>query len=297
MYKPISDWDFALFSANLHQYLPEISWAYHTTVYEQWKEWHYGDIVRNAILEGDELDQIRKLPPGVFVLFHTGHHMQEPLSLAKAGLLFDIILDRTVYTRSKLVFDRLQQEMNRDGFEYQYLFSEDASLLLRVRNSLRQGRHILVFADGSSGTPIAGKDDRILVPFLDGQLHLKKGIPLMAHIFKVSLYPILSVPTCRGVKIVLQKSIMATKGESRSDFIFRGGRALFSVLEPVLRDAPWQWECWLYLHTNGMLKLIDEDLMEARKRDPMVLLPLGDKYYLFDRRYYNAQRLNFVLKL
>jgi len=297
MNKPISDWDFALFSANLHQYLPEISWENHTTVYEQWKEWHYGNVVRNAILDGDELDQIRKLPPGVLVLFHTGYHMQQPLSLAKAGLLFDIILDRTVYTRSKLVFDHLQQEMNRDGLVYQYLFSEDASLLLRVRNSLRQGRHILVFADGSSGTPIAGKDDRIMVPFLDGQLHLKKGIPLMAHVFKVSLYPILSVATRRNVKMVLQKEITARMGEDRSEFIFRGVRELFSVLEPMLRNAPWQWECWPYLHTNGMLKLIDEDLLEARKRDPMVLLPLGENYYLFDRRYYNAQRLNFALKL
>src|SRR5690606_14987630 len=234
------------------------------------------------------------LLPGIFVLFHLGHHLQLPLRLAQAGLSFDIVLDRMVYERSRLLFDRLQTAMSRQGRQYGYLFSDEPSILLRARERLRSGRHLLVFADGASGTasPSAAKDQRVTVPFLQGEVQLKKGIPFMAYLFDVALYPLSWEETAKGGQYAMQEYIADRYAENREDFIQRALCRCYDLLGEAVCRQPWIWECWPYLHTNGMLQIEDADMLSIWKNDPMLLLPLDKKQCLFDRRHYYAQTLN-----
>lgn len=294
MNRNLSDWSFALFSANLHQYLPHIPWGAHTSIYYKWQEQHSGriDPEETLLLSGEE--QLRALPPGILLLFHLGHHLQLPVRLAQTGLLFDIILDRDVYLRSQEVFDRLRQGMNDCGREYDYLFSDDPALLLRIRRRLQGKRHILVFADGASGTRADTKEGRVAVPFLDGMVQLKQGIPFMSYLYGLPLYPIISANSVDKSAYELGNTITPQRDESRPDFIYRALYESYSALGTVIEKEPWRWECWAYMHTNGMLQLEDADLALRQRNDPILLLPLAERFCLFDRRYYQAQRLSFL---
>lgn len=293
MTRAISNWDFALFSANLHKYLPTIAWNEHPGIYSLWKDHHTGQTNLGRCPSLSDVERLRRLPPGILLLFHLGHHLQLPLRLAHMGLSFDIVLDHQVYLRSRQIFERLQREMNEQGREYHYLFSDDTSLLLRVRERLRSGRHLLIFGDGTSGAAVAAKDRRVSVPFLQGEVLLKIGIPFMAHLFGVALYPLICEETTRGLRYVLQEAIVSHKDETRDAFIYRALCQCYAMLGTVLRRQPWLWECWPCLHSNGMLQVPEADMIAIRKNDPMLLLSLEEKYYLFDRRYYYAQPLIF----
>lgn len=294
MTRSISDWGFALFSANLHQYLPHISWEAHRTIYSKWEKQHSGRIDPGTTLLLAEEQRFRQLPPGILLLFHLGHHLQLPIRLAEAGLLFDILLDREVYLRSQEVFDDLRSQMNDRGRAYEYLFSDDPSVLLRVRYRLQDRRHVLVFADGASGTRPDAKDGRVAIPFLEGEVRLKKGIPFMAYLYGLSLYPIMCGDSVDRPLYQLGKPIAPQKDENRTAFIYRALCECYTMLGDVLQKEPWRWECWSYMHANGMLQLEDADLESARRDDPILLLPLQERYCLFDRRYYQAQPLTFL---
>ncbi len=293
MNRPVSNWDFALFSANLHKYLPEIGWNEHPVIYTRWKDHHAGQTNLDLCPPLSDMERLRLLPTGILLLFHLGHHLQLPIRLAQAGLQFDIVLDRAVYLQSPQLFDRLQGEMNGQGGEYRYLFSDDTSLLLRVRERLRSGRHLLIFVDGASGAAVSAKDKRVAIPFLHGELLLKKGIPLMAYLFGIAIYPLLCEDMPHGRQYALQEAIRTRKGETRDAFIYRTLCQCYAMLGKALHRQPWIWECWPYLHTNGMLQVTDADMLAIWQNDPMLLLPLKEKYYLFDRRYYYAQPLTF----
>jgi len=286
----LNDWDFALFSANLYRYLPAIKWEEHAAIYSRWKSHHDGRTDHHLLLSG--VDRLRGLEPGVLLLYHLGHHLQLPLYLAQAGVCFDIILDREVYIAAPDFFDRLRDEMETGQCTYRYLFSDDPSLLLHVRESLRMGRHLLVFADGASGTRSAAKDTRIVIPFMESEVQLKKGIPFMAYLFGLSIYPIVCMGGDEGLQYTLTEPISVRDGEDRDNFIYRALSVCYAVLEKVLCIEPWRWECWSYLHTNGMLRLGDADLL-AGQSVPMLLLTREGRHYLFDRRHYCAQTLFF----
>ncbi len=286
----LNDWDFALFSANLYRYLPAIKWEEHTAIYSRWKSRHDGRTDHHLLLSGT--DRLRDLAPGVLLLYHLGHHLQLPLYLARAGICFDIILDREVYLTDPDFFDRLRDEMGSGQRTYRYLFSDDASLLLQVRESLRAGRHLLVFADGTSGTRSMAKDRRIAVPFLESEVQLKKGIPFMAYLFGLSIYPIVCMDGGDGRQYTPADPISVRDGEDRDTFIYRALSACYAVLAKVLYGEPWRWECWPYLHSNGMLRMGEADRL-AGQQAPMLLLAREGRHYLFDRRYYCAQTLFF----
>lgn len=295
MNRYLNDWDFALFSANLHTYMPAIGWPEHPEIYTDWRQYHSGKTDIGHCPPLSDTERLRALPTGIVVLFHLGHHMQLPLRLAQAGLSFDIVLDRSVYRRSQPLFDRLQEEMNIHGRQHAYLFSDDPSLLLRVRERLRKGRHLLVFADAASGaaSPSTAKDVRVPIPFLQGELWLKKGIPLMAYLFDVALYPICYQHTTECPSYVLHEPLAVRKQENREDFIRRALCQCYGLLAETVSRRPWVWECWPYLHSNGMLQIVDVDMLSVLKNDPMLLLPLDNKNCLFDRRYYYARTLTF----
>src|SRR5690606_25018700 len=185
-----STWEFALFSANVHSFFPDISWEEHGTIYENWKTYH---MPTKRLVEIDEMlrNQMKTLAPGILTLFHLGNHLESPVALADSGLIFDIILDPEVYLKSESVLTKMLQNLNDLGRgNYRFLFSNDPHLLLKCRGSLQSRKHILIFADGSSGTAVGGKDNRIKIPFFANYLNCKVGIPTLAFLFKVQIYPL-----------------------------------------------------------------------------------------------------------
>lgn len=282
-------WQFALFSANLHRYLPDIPWERHQGLYDTWRDYHQERPLSHQLghkhIDGEVIRACQE--PTIISLFHLGDHLVWPVLLAQNGICFNVLLDRAVYENARAVFGQLLHQLSQYGHTPELLFSDDPALLLKIRSRKTLGQHLLCFADGASGSNMGNKDERVSVPFLEGKVWLKKGIPFIGHLFGM---PVVSlVPRAVETEQCLQvDTIVAPLGaEDRDAYIPRCLQKNYSGLEKTIRNSPYMWECWGYLHRNGMLGKID-DIQSIGDREALVQLPWKDGTVWFDRTNYTA---------
>lgn len=285
----INSWSFALFSANLHRYLPKFSWRDHQILYDKWMDHHQKKPLSPQLhLMGVNEEVVRSCRhPSIISLFHLSDHLVWPVLLAQRGIHFNVILDRNVYQDAKEVFDGLLNRLSIYGHPPELLFSDDPALLLKIRSRKAMGQHLLCFADGASGSNTVMKDERIPVPFLEGKIWLKKGIPFISHLFGMPVISLFPVTIGNRQYLQIDKLITAGQGEDRDGYLTRCLQELYSGLEKIIRKTPYVWECWGYLHRNGMLGKIDDNQLVGDKRS-LIQVPLNNQKIWFDRVNYSA---------
>jgi hypothetical protein len=284
----------AFFSANLYQYLPGLPWSGHPDLYQQYQSFHRPrPIPRKSRARLSGLHP--KLRPGILAAFHLGDHTLLPVCLANAGVPLDILIDGETYAQYAAV---LEQAGIRHGNAVEgpvkFLFSEDPRLFFRMREGLRRGRHLLFFVDGNRGWAHAGGnpgDPHLLaVPFFSGRLHVKRGVAVLARLLNVPIYPILGNGDWDHPVFGVPEPIRTNPALDRAEDARQVLGRLFGLLEARIRLDPMHWECWSYLHMNGMLQmpgeaahLVNPDHLEA---EYMANLTVHGRSYWLDKRTY-----------
>lgn len=281
-------WSFALFSANLHRYLPDVQWPSHPELYLRWKTVHDPKPIEPAVRwDTSSLDPFRQLPPRIICLYHLGMHAQLPKVLADAGIAFDLLLDRSVFVTQREQLLGLQADLRSRGMCCRFLMSDDPQVLLKARGTIRQGRHLLVFADGNSGTA-ESLDKKVCIQFLDAEFYARAGIAWLSYLLQVPVLPLSHDGDDTAPHLVIGAEISALPMENRSDYAQRCLFELYDFLAVQIRESPWRWECWGYLHQLNcylVKPVIDQyDLL----RQDISLLPvsLQGKKGLFSRKYF-----------
>lgn len=285
--KKIYEWQFALFSANLHRYLPQLGWEQHFGLYQQWCDQHHSRPL-DKLRKGRKVhrDVLKALiRPSLITLFHLGDHAVWPILLAEAKMKFDILLDRAVYQRAQTVLDDLQLRAARFGYTPRYFFSDDAALLLKIRAARRAGHHLLCYGDGSSGATTNGREQRIEIPFMDNVLCLKKGIPFVSYVFDMPIISMMPHYEQTG-RCVLRPKYKSEPlaNECREAYIERSLTEMYAVVGDLLRHRIWQWECWGYLHENGMVPVIANQY--PQQTTALVCVIWQNRIVQFDRQNY-----------
>src|SRR5690606_2152135 len=218
-----NSWSFALFSANLHRYLPKLDWPQHETVYINWKDHHrkkpLDELLDKREIDVQVLESFRN--PAIITLFHLGDHLVWPVLLAQNGIHFNVVLDRAVYLDAKGLFDQLLTKLGAYGHTPELLYSDDRALLLKIRSRIAKGQHLLCFADGASGSGTNKKDKRLPIRFLEGTLWLKKGIPFISHVFGMPVISLLPQGVGDIEQLRLHKTILPAEHEDRERYLFR----------------------------------------------------------------------------
>src|SRR5690606_19846480 len=256
----LNSWSFALFSANLHRYLPKLGWQEHETIYISWKDHHQkkplAELLNRREVDARVLESFRQ--PSVITLFHLGDHLVWPVLLAQKGLHFNVVLDRMVYLEAKGLLDQLLIKLAAYGHTPELLFSDDRALLLKIRSRIADGQHLLCFADGASGSGTIKKDERLPIRFFEGTLWLKKGIPFISHLFSMPVISLLPQEVGDIQQLRLHRTILPTEHEDRERYLLRCLQQLYAIVGKKIKNHPHLWECWGYLHKNGMLgEIID----------------------------------------
>ena len=285
-----NSWSFALFSANLHRYLPKLDWPQHETVYINWKDHHQkkplDELLNKREIDAQVLESFRA--PSIITLFHLGDHLVWPVLLTQNGIRFNVVLDRAVYLDAKNLFDKLLLQLGAYGHAPELLFSDDRALLLKIRSRMADGQHLLCFADGASGSETIKKDERLPIQFLEGTLWLKKGIPFISHVFGMPVVSLLPHKINEIELLQRHQIILPAVQEDRRAYMRRCLQQLYGSLEKKIKNEPHLWECWGYLHQNGMLgKIIDNQFFN----DISATIPVmwNDKLVTFDRLNYTVR--------
>lgn len=281
-------WEFALFSANLHRYLPEIPWTEHPQLYQQYTEYHQPRLSYDrSAWETTVLAPYTTTAPRILCLYHLGYHAQLPRVLADKGLCFDVLMDRKVFEEQRDLLDHLRDDMNSNENTYRFLFSDNPAVLLQVRTTLQQGRHLVVFADGNSGTDTA-MANRQEVDFLNSRLAVRKGIALISHLMMTPVIPISHRVQGQKIQLVLGEAIFPAN-TPRKEYIGACMQTLYGFLSRELAVQPWLWECWSYLHElNAFEPEADEraDRDIVKPEDALLPISIAGQMGYFDRLRY-----------
>ncbi|MBD1425207.1 hypothetical protein [Sphingobacterium arenae] len=269
--------------------MPKLGWQEHKTVYINWKDHHQkkplAELLNRREVDAQVLESFQE--PSVITLFHLGDHLVWPVMLAQKDLHFNVVLDRAVYLEAKGLLDQLLIKLAAYGHTPELLFSDDRALLLKIRSRIADGQHLLCFADGASGSGAIIKDERLPIRFLDGTLWLKKGIPFISHLFRMPVISLIPNKIGSIEQLQLYKTILPAEHEDRERYLLRCLQQLYGSLEKKIKNHPYLWECWAYMHQNGMLdKPIDNQNINCKVATIPVLWQ--DKMVVFDRLNYTV---------
>lgn len=282
-------WEYALFSAHLHRYLPALKWKDHVMVYEKWKSVHMPKPIANTCLwEQSFLQDWDTGAPHIICLYHLGMHAQIPRILADQGVCFDILMDRKVFEKQQIQLLQMQAELNRGELEYRFLMSDDPQVLLKARTAIKQGKHLLVFADGNSGTT-ESLEKKIKIDFLDADIYVRKGIALLSFLLQVPVLPMAHVVRDDRYWLYTGEQICAQPNESRERYFIRCMQQLYDFLAVEISDFPWKWECWSYLHEMNCYTIAAPKVSDINSQSiaiGLINIHLGGKKGVFCRKYF-----------
>lgn len=256
--KNINTLDFALFSATIYRFFPHLSWETHERLFEEYLTYH-----SRYNYKIEDVEPIRgKFPeqPGLLTTFHLGNHVQIPYALVEANIDFDILIDRSIYYRYEEPLKRANESLVQKGKKpVQFYFSDDPKLIFRIKELIHAGRHLLIFADGNGGQRLKDpKQELVKVPFFASHLWVRKGIPVLAKLFNIPIYPLMpeTYKTCSFLEFTAP--LYPLKTLTYEDAILSIMRSLYQQLEEFIASNPMLWECWSYLYRNGMIQVDEE---------------------------------------
>jgi hypothetical protein len=284
----IQDVKEALFSANIHHFLPEVSWESHPEIYQNCKKYHGPK--REKEIKLSSINSFLNFKPGVIVLFHLGYHLQVIQFLAKEHICFDILVSKQVKTKFENYFKTLSKDLP-PHVSPNYFEAEDRTVLLKIRESLKSKRHIVIFADGfisSVATKLNGSE-YVSLDFFSNKIFVRKGIALISYYFSAPIYPLINMENENSIILDVKSPITVKSEESKDQYINRCLQSLFNLLELRIKDNIEHWECWSYLHHVGAIKPPPSNFSSSKMTTKigLVKINIGGRDILFDKNNYH----------
>lgn len=267
---PRMEREFAYFSANMQQFLPALPHGDYEPLFNH--------LQANRMLSDLDLQQAPIMQtcgwdenwanalhhrPGIVCTFHTGSYRFLSLLMAKAGVPTSLLIAGDVLPgEQRSIASRYLPSAGRVGIQADLSFidANRPSALLHMARALRQGRSLLVYIDGNTGSGPAGENAKNLLhlPFCDGQIRVRKGAAVLAYRLGVPLYPAWCTrwptpldPTDNTTLLYkLTDPISAQQGETEGEFASRATSDLYGTLANIASRYPHEWEGWLNIHTH-----------------------------------------------
>jgi len=288
-----STWHYALFCANILHFNSEFPWQNMQKLYLKWVKHHEKKPIETET--SWSLQGIKKMiskQPSIICLYHLGYHGQIPFVLAENNIKFDVLMDRSVYEKQQEQFLFLKAKFKGQGDSYNILFSDDIHVLLKARSAIREGRHLLIFADGNSGV-VTEKLNRAKVNFLNSEIKVRKGIAVLSYLLKTPIIPLIHRTASGCFKLEAGDPISPDallKGK-REDYIHYALQRLYCFLEEQISDKLYLWEGWGYLHEMKCFE-INDTCLDYNFDQSEFLLPLQLKG---QSGYFDCKSYRFII--
>lgn len=276
----------AFFSANLHYFIPEIDFNNHSEMFLSWSNYHGKK--KDGNLTFPELDELKRLPAGIIVLYHLGYHLETIHYFASQGLKFDILLSKEVRLKYASYFQQLINNLKIEDVPL-FLDAEDKSVLIKISKSIKAQRNILVFADGFLGVENEKVSSKTLIPidFFSNKIYVRKGISFLSFIYSLPIYTLVNFNNKGNIQLTMQERINPRNVETKNEYYFRSMSEIFSVLSDRISEDVIIWECWPYLHRVNAIKF--SSCLKPKKLEEsgaIVNIEIDSRQLIFDKLNY-----------
>lgn len=294
--KPIAK-TFAFFSANVHQFMPDIPWSRHEQLFKKMSL--YQHLSHLDVEHPCALDQLELLGwnaawvncmqenTGFITCFHTGAYRLLNVLLAREGVSYALLLSRQTIRREGKLFLEAYKRYAPTG-RFLLLDAEMSTSIFKIGHLLKEGYHILAYPDGNVGAA-NNVTNLQQIPFLKHQLQVRTGIPFLAHLYKKPIYQLNS--TRLNTLTVKYDDLKCIYPESpRKQFIKHALKNLYQPLQHLLLRDPGQWTCWPQVH----LHMAEAKTIKADSENPerWAIFKQSNQLFLFDKRSYLSYRID-----
>ncbi len=254
---------YTMTSANLSNYIPDMSPAKHQQVFAGLLTHQRLSILEQQAdlipccsysdnLADDQL-QLLKTQPSIICTFHTGSYRIINSLLVQKNISFSLVLGSSIIAAEGesylLRYKTLTKKNKNAGLTI--IDAENPNSGLQMIRELKKGKSLLLYIDGNSGAgvPTTRNNNSCLINFLNQQLFARKGIGFLAHATNVPVIPAISYRAdWDDIRIKFYDPIYPDLQESRDRFAQKITQKLYDILAPMINQYPEQWEAWLYLH-------------------------------------------------
>lgn len=285
---------FGFYSANLTRFLPCIPASRHLSLFRAthhhlWMshvdQGYFGGQLPVAIHgREDSLAQTLQEKPGIVCTMHTGSYRLASYLLARSGIPHALLVSAKVMQEQEAeIRDVLCRLAPKEPIPV--IEAEHPASALSILRKLRDGTSILAYADGFEGVAHEDIDKRVRVSFLGQHLHVRRGIPHLAHRAGVPIYPLLNFRRDDGSIQLYRGQTLVPGGMPLDVFVPGSLQYLFGLLGSLLMHYPEQWEGWFYLHEH-----LSRSQCYRREgsppQDPYLLLKRDGERYLLNKWTY-----------
>lgn len=238
--------------------------------------------------EGNNLEQIRKVP-GVIATFHTGSFRLIGHYLAINQIPFTLVVSGNGLKREDSLVDTVYNTEQRETIGFDLIDANEKSCMLKICRALKEKRNVLIYVDGNTGVGEEIDNENLIeIPFLGQQISIRTGASFAAGIANVPLYPVI----CRRrwhytTMLEFKPPIMPNHSLNRKEFAAASMSTIYRYLETIVKEKPWQWEGWLYLHHCA--KVVAEDSLHITESQTQ---GGRNRKVMFNRNDYSFFRLD-----
>ncbi len=310
-------------SANLHTFLPSLPVAEH--------DQFFADILYYQALAGvdeklivkaaeisltgmtDSLWDAAAGKPTIFCTCHLGSYRLLGLMLTRLGIQFNLLIDTQTITKQGERFIRTQREaaqyFGKPECEMGLIDAEQPSSGLQLIRTLKQGKSLVVYLDGNTGTGgVTRQDDKLVgVDFLGKPILARKGISYLSVATQTPIVPIFAYrdsPYTNAMHVF--DAVMAPPGRGtaaeRDQICASLTQQLYNDFSTTLSQYPAQWEGWLYVQKYLDLPKLRATYPATQSGTPTktdwlfnhqryVNVADGDTTVLFDKHLYRSFRV------
>src|SRR5690606_779057 len=258
-YSPVTDVaafrKFALFTTNLGLALPEIPLACHLSEFRRaivnrqlcfLDEECFGGVSWSWSNDGTLDVESRKSCAAIIATFHVGSYRFITHLLVRNGVPIALLVSDTVKERQGADF--LSQASAVGDGAFCTLISADHPMVgLRILRALKKGITVVGYLDGNRGAPAQQHVHRL--PFLGLDIRVRTGLAHLARRGRVPLHGVLSRRHADGrIEIWKSRSFYETPVSVREVTPAAATGLLYNDLTNIIREEPWQWDQWYYLH-------------------------------------------------
>lgn len=311
------EWQFAIFSANIHNLHPTLPRREYLPAFRR--------LQANLALSFMDIEHATcpdfmqvtgwdnawaatlRERPGIVCTFHTGAYRYLNYLLMLAGVPISIVMAGRAVRAEQGLLDRLAVRVAELGLcqkpDVEFIDAEQPHALLRMSRAAKQGRSLLVYIDGNTGvkTQVADGDLRNLltIPFCGWQMKVRQGVASLAYRLQMPLYPIICEREL-GRDMQLNQvltywhfnPICPLPDESQAVFAARATARLYGLLEHFTIRNPDQWEGWLGLQHHLVLPPPAE-LNEVESPVRWATYRRGKQAFLLHRPTYASYRISW----
>ena len=253
---------FALFCANLQYYWPSLPVSSYRRLYSDLiqrqhfllQDQQLLDLFSNVHIPIEQRERFVEMrqQKGIILTFHTGAYRVLPRLLCELG--FNIALLASAKVREEQMeglgvqHAGIRQTDSKTG-DFIILDAEQGGSLLQVRKALRDGYHILVYADGNTGRQQKQKDNghSLGIPFFKRSILQRTAIACLSYRWQLPIYSILGSKKNEQISFSLGEPTLWDEYRDAETYCKILYTRLYADLERLIWDDPMTWEGWRYV--------------------------------------------------